>query len=531
MERQEKQLKVEQGRTDFIIIGSGIAGLYTALKLSQYGKVSVLCKKSALESNTWFAQGGIAAVFGELDSSEQHFNDTIAAGADFGSPDAVKIMVEEGPLCINDLQEMGVKFDRNGAEFALGKEGAHSHRRILRIGGDATGRYLVQSLHGIACKNDNIFFHEDAYVLDLLVDNEECKGVRWYGSGKVFEYFGKAVILASGGGGFLFWHTTNPEMATADGAALAYHAGAEVSDLEFVQFHPTVFFKEDKAFLISEAVRGEGAHLVNRHGERFMFNYHDQGELGPRDIVARALIQEKNKSKGIVCLDLRHLGEDFIQKRFPTIYKTCLEWGLDITKELIPVCPAAHYFIGGIRVDSEGKTNVKGLFAVGEAALTGVHGANRLASNSLLEALVFSRRAASYINRNTGDLELYKFKKFGRYKLSLKEQEESYIYKDNLRKLMWDNVGLFRREKTLEEAIRQLDGWMDLWDYETYNPNVRELQNMLLVSRMIAGAALYRRESRGCHYREDYPERSKEEKYHFVFQKKHGVKGVEDRCL
>lgn len=530
MAGQEKQAEVVQGVTDYIIIGSGIAGLYTALKLSRCGRVSVFCKKSALESNTWFAQGGIAAVFGERDSAEQHFNDTMIAGADFGNPDAVRVMVEEGPLCINDLQDMGVKFDRRGEEFALGKEGAHSRSRILRIGGDATGRFLVQSLHRIACNNKNITFHEDAFILHLLTDKGFCKGVRWYESGKVSECYGKAVVLASGGGGYLFRHTTNPEMATADGAALAYDAGAEVSDLEFVQFHPTVFFKDDKAFLISEAVRGEGAHLVNINEERFMFNYHEAGELGPRDVLARALIQEKMKTNGNVCLDLRHLGGDFIKKRFPTIYRTCYEWGLDITKELTPVCPAAHYFIGGIKVDPEGKTGVEGLYAVGEAALTGVHGANRLASNSLLEALVFSRRAARYISRNSGHAGQAKNAEFTWYEPCREESEQSFNYKNSLRELMWDKVGLFRSEKTLEEAVSQIDEWINFWHLDTYNPHVRELQNMLLISRMIAGAALHRRESRGCHFREDYPERSAEGKYHLVFQKKHGIEGVKKRC-
>lgn len=514
--------------TDFIIVGAGIAGLYAALKLARFGKVAIFCKKTARESNTWYAQGGIAAVFGKLDSAKQHYEDTLKAGAYFGDPEAIKIMVEDGPSCINDLQELGVIFDRNGEELALGKEGAHSRRRILRIGGDATGRFLVQSLYRAACDNKNITFYEDAFILDLLVEDNICRGIRWSNDEKTGLCFGRSVILATGGGGYLFQHTTNPGTATADGAALAYHAGAVLGDLELVQFHPTVFFKEDKAFLISEAVRGEGAHLINDNGRRFMFDYHELGELGPRDIVARALIQEKSKGSKGVYLDIRHLDKDFIIGRFPTIYETCKSWGLDITSNPVPVCPAAHYFIGGIKVDINGKTDVEGLFAVGEAALTGVHGANRLASNSLLEALVFSRRAVSYIGGS--NKEVMAVERDFKDDLIDKSEADIDICIKDLRSLMWNKVGLFRREEVLSQAVSEIESMLTEWSGETVSFRIKELQNMILVSRMIAGAALMRRDSLGCHHRDDYPEPAKEGKYHIFFHKKDDLKGVAESC-
>ncbi len=530
MEKRDQNLKKFGEKSDFIIIGSGLAGLYAALLLSRYGNVLVLSKKSVVESNTWYAQGGIAAALSDPDSPAQHFADTMTAGAGFNDPEAVNILVEEGPKGIKELQELGVAFDRQGKDLALGQEGAHSFRRVLRIGGDATGRHLVDSLYRLAQQKENIFFDENAFVVDLIVDKGECKGICWYHNGEIFYLYSKAVILATGGGGFLFSRTTNPETATADGVALAYHAGAAVANLEFVQFHPTVFFKESKAFLISEAVRGEGGYLVNETGERFMFNYHQDGELGPRDIVARAIVWEMNNTGGSVYLDLRHLPGDFIKKRFPTIYAKCLEWGVDITMELLPVCPASHYFIGGVKVDHDSKTTVERLFAVGETASSGVHGANRLASNSLLEALVFSRRAAYYIAENLASKDLPAPVKVETVIPQSRESENALQAKIELRRLMWEKVGLFRQEDVLLEAIQQIEEWMEKFDYETKIPEIKELQNMLLVSRLIAEASLRRRESRGCHFRLDYPEISPEAMYYLIFQKKDGFKGVQLHC-
>lgn len=542
--------------TDYLIVGSGIAGLYSALLLARYGKVLVLCKRSALESNTWLAQGGIAAVFGEKDSLDQHMVDTITAGAEFNDRDAVKMMVEEGPGCIYELEKLGVDFDRQGDELALGQEGAHTRRRVLRIGGDATGRFLVQSLTRLAYDEDNITIVEDAFALDLLGDENECKGVRWTQDEQLYDTYCKAVVLSTGGGGYLYWHTTNPETATADGSALAYKAGAGIGDLEFVQFHPTVFFKGEKAFLISEAVRGEGAYLVNEKGERFMKEYHPDEELGPRDVVSRAMMREMEKYNQNVYLDLRHLDGKYIKERFPTIYTTCYEWGVDITSERIPICPAAHYFIGGIVVDSESRTGVNRLFAVGEAAATGVHGANRLASNSLLEALVFSKRAANFIGENQHLLEFpvpFEGESFRagvdtagegeqldkKVEKGLDRELDREVVKENeaiafsteLRKMMWQKVGLFRQESTLQEAVAQLDKWIEDYNFYTQNPRIKEVQNMLLTSRLLAEAALQRRESRGCHYRDDYPEVFPEENYHLIFQRGSGFKGVKQECL
>jgi len=530
VEEREQKLKNFGENSDFIIIGSGLAGLYAALLLSRYGNVLVLSKKSVAESNTWYAQGGIAAALGDPDSPAQHFADTMTAGAGFNDPEALNILVEEGPRGIKDLQELGVVFDHQDEGLALGQEGAHSFRRVLRIGGDATGRHLVDSLYRLAQQKENIYFDENAFVVDLIVDKGECKGICWYHEGKVFYLYSKAVILATGGGGFLFSRTTNPETATADGVALAYHAGAAVANLEFVQFHPTVFFKESKAFLISEAVRGEGGYLVNEAGERFVFNYHKDGELGPRDIVARAIVWEMNNTGGKVYLDLRHLPAHFIKERFPTIYTKCLEWGVDITVELLPVCPASHYFIGGVKVDYDSKTTVKGLFAVGETASSGVHGANRLASNSLLEALVFSRRAAYYIGENLAYKDHPAPAKQETVTYNTKESEKALQIKTELRRLMWEKVGLFRQEDVLLEALQQIEEWMKIFDYKTKIPEIKELQNMLLVSRLIAEASLQRRESRGCHFRVDYPDTSPEAMYYLIFQKKDGFKGVQLHC-
>ena len=548
--------KNQSNSTDYLIVGSGIAGLYSALLLARYGKVLVLCKGSSLESNTWLAQGGIAAVFGEKDSLDQHMTDTITAGVGFNDRKAVRMMVEEGPGCIYELEKMGVDFDRQGDDFALGQEGAHTRRRVLRIGGDATGRFLVQSLTRLAHEENNITIAENAFALDLLGDENECKGVRWTQDEKLYETYCKAVILSTGGGGYLYWHTTNPESATADGSALAYKAGAGIGDLEFVQFHPTVFFKGEKAFLISEAVRGEGAYLVNEKGERFMKEYHPDEELGPRDVVSRAMMREMEKDNQNVYLDLRHLDGKYIKERFPTIYTTCYDWGVDITRDRIPICPAAHYFIGGIVVDSESRTGVPRLFAVGEAAATGVHGANRLASNSLLEGLVFSKRAASFIGECPDLLEFPSpiegesfragvdgadegdevGKKFDEeldreHDRDVVKENEAIAFTTELRKMMWQKVGLFRNESTLQEATAQLDRWIEDYNFYTQNPRIKEVQNMLLVSRLLAEAALQRRESRGCHYRDDYPETSSEGNTHLIFQRRSGFKGVKQECL
>lgn len=523
--------RLEVDTTDFVVIGSGIAGLYTALQLAEQGDVTVLCKKGALVSNTWYAQGGIAAAYGSQDSPELHFEDTLEGGCRFGDPRVIKIMAEEGPQRIRELQSMGIEFDHEGEELALGREGAHSRNRILRIGGDATGRFLIESLFHLARDNSRIHFHEDSYVLDLITEGTGCKGVRWTGGGRLHDCFCKAVILATGGGGYLYWHTTNPETATGDGLALAYRAGAGLRDLEFIQFHPTVFFLSDtKAFLISEAVRGEGAYLVNSRGERFMSEYHPMEELGPRDVVARAIVMEMKRTGDKVFLDLRHLGEKFIQGRFPTIYNTCREWGIHITGEKIPVVPAAHYFIGGVRVDRDGFTGINNLYAVGEVASTGVHGANRLASNSLLEALVFGKRVADAVSglkaKNGTTLKGLPEE----YSVTVKNHDPARL-KESLRKLMWEKVGLFRTGEGLGGFVARVDEWMNSFNDHNGIPGNREVQNMLLIARLIGEAALQRKESRGCHFRADYPEVSSDRgEYHLLFQRDNRFKGVAESC-
>ena len=498
-------LSGEEARVDFVIVGSGIAGLYTAIRLAGHGRVLVLSKQELIAGNTWFAQGGIAAAFSAEDSPELHLEDTWKAGSRFGDREAISILVQEAPLRIRDLQEMGVQFDCRNGSLDLGQEGAHSRKRILHIGGDATGRELVEALLRKA-RSLGVQFIENAFVTRLVTRDGCCCGGCFQKGRRCVLLTSRVVILATGGCGQLFKYTTNSPAVTGDGLALAFRAGAVLRDLEFFQFHPTVFFPpQGRPFLISEAVRGEGARLVNCRGEAFMKDYHPRGELGPRDVVSRAIVSEQRRTGGPVFLDLRHLGADFIQGRFPTIYRRCREWGVDITRELIPVSPAAHYLIGGIQVDLEGRTAVPNLFAVGETASTGVHGANRLASNSLLEGLVFGHRvaaaaaqaepqAAGGADRDSGGEGL---------PATTEAERECARLREPLQALMWEKVGLVRREEGLAEALRRLEGWRPLLEYEFLVPELQENRNMLLIALLMTRAALWRRQSKGCHYRED----------------------------
>jgi L-aspartate oxidase len=495
-----------------LVIGSGVAGLYTAIKSTQYGKVLIVTKKAIDESNTRYAQGGIAAVIADEDSPDFHLRDTLMAGAGLCDEDAVDVLVHEGPARINELIRLGTKFDLEDGELALTREGAHSQRRILHAHGDSTGAEIVRALARQASEQPDIEIWDDHFAIDLLTVDGECIGALVQRSdGSRVAVFAKATILCSGGAGQLYRYTTNPEIATADGIAMAYRAGAEVRDMEFVQFHPTALsYPGAPRFLISEAVRGEGAYLRNAHGERFMEKVHPLLELAPRDVVARAILDEMARTKTtFVYLDITHEPREKVLHRFPMIYTTCLHYGLDLTTDWIPVAPAAHYMMGGVKTNLSGETTVKRLFACGEVSSTGVHGANRLASNSLSEALVFGKR----IIKKLAELP----------ELSLTELPGSYadrlamaLRKDvpmtpvvekklKLQKVMLRHVGLVRSEEGLEKAVDELKRLTSLFESRLTKREEYEFANMLTVALLIAVAAQIRQESRGGHYRSDFP--------------------------
>lgn len=501
----------DRGWTDFIVVGSGIAGLYTALHLVDFGRVTVISKQDLCAGNTRFAQGGVAAAFSADDSPELHLEDTWQAGGGFGDRAAISVLVREAPEVITDLIKRGIKFDHRNGEVDLGREGFHSRKRIWHIGGDATGKELLKTLLREAKKN-KIQFLENAFVEHLLVGEDGCCGVSFITGEKRFILQAGAIILASGGCGQVYRYSTGAREVTGDGLAMAYRAGAVLRDLEFFQFHPTVFFPpRGGPFLITEAVRGEGAYLVTHGGDRFAASYHPLGELGPRDVLSRAILAEQNRTRQPVYLDLRHLGAAFIRDRFPTVYRGCLEWGLDVTSERIPVSPSAHYLIGGIEVDLEGRTSVRNLFAVGEVASTGVHGANRLASNSLLEGLVFGRRVAGAaaavraIDRGSGRVNEF-LPELDRGEATPGQESACRAVRPLLQKLLWEKVGLMRNASGLESALAQLRQWLPLLNCRFMQQGLCETQTMILLGAMMAGAAAARCESRGCHYRADFPE-------------------------
>ncbi|WP_309122862.1 L-aspartate oxidase [Paenibacillus sp.] len=497
--------------TDVIVIGSGIAGLYTALKAADAKqRVMMIAKKSLLESNTRYAQGGIAAVISDEDSPLYHRQDTLIAGAGLCTSAAVDVLVHEGPDGVQELIRFGTQFDReDGGEYALTMEGAHSQRRILHAQGDATGAEIVRALAAETRRNERIEVWDDHFCLDLVTDQGECCGVvveRPFGGERVF-VMAKATVLCTGGAGQLYRYTTNPEIATGDGIAMAFRAGAYVQDVEFVQFHPTALtYPGAPRFLISEAVRGEGAVLRNIRGERFMERYHPQLELAPRDVVARAIVSEIDKTKStFVYLDLTHESQDVVKARFPTIYEFCLRYGLDLSSDWIPVAPAAHYMMGGVKTDLHGETNVRRLFACGEVSSTGVHGANRLASNSLSEAIVFGRRIVERIRALPPlerDPEFHVV--LGRTDASTQPVVERRL---KLQKLMLRYAGLVRNEKGLKKGLEELRKQSSLFMTKLSGREQFEYANLLTLALLTVLAALRREESRGAHYREDFPER------------------------
>ena len=507
-----------------VIIGSGIAGLYAALKIEQQlqlpNGVLLITKSKLGESNSYYAQGGMVAVLkeNEKDSVESHVTDTIKAGAGLSELDTIRFISENSDKVVKDLLKFGVEFDRDeNGKFTLTKEAAHSVRRILHSGGDATGREMEIALCQAVKENKNITLYENTVAVDLLIDENTCGGVVLLNENDEYEtIYSNTVIMATGGLGQLYQYTTNPKGATGDGFALSYRAGAILQDMEFVQFHPTAlaFDGAENRFLISEAVRGEGAKLCDEFGMEFMFKYHEKKELAPRDIVARSIFCEMNNNGDpCVFLNATGLGEEKLLKRFPTIAKKCKEYDIDITQDLIPVAPAAHYFMGGVKTNIRGESSVNGLYAIGEVSSTGLHGGNRLASNSLLECVVCAYEVAEYLKNigvnDKGDFETNE--KFNSI-ISKYEQETELkpvdvrALKEELQATMWSGVGIFRNEQVMKSAQENIEKLSKEFDREDkcLSKDEYELRNMLITAELIVKSALNRKESRGAHYRVDY---------------------------
>ncbi len=518
--------KLPRIETDVIVIGAGIAGLFTALKSSETQRVLMITKKSLFDSNTRYAQGGIAAVMSDDDSPEFLAQDTLIAGAGLCETAAVDVLVHEGPHGVQELIRYGTMFDEENGHYALTKEGAHSQRRILHANGDATGYEIVRALAERVKSSPGIELWDDHFVLDLLTENGECRGALVQKpDGSRVAVYGKATILCTGGTGQLYRYTTNPDVATGDGVAMAYRAGADIRDMEFNQFHPTsLCYPGAPRFLISEAVRGEGAYLRNIRGERFMENYHPQLELAPRDVVARAIVSEMEATKSTyVYIDITHESPELIRHRFPTIHEYCLKFGLDMTTDWIPVAPAAHYMMGGVKTDLYGETSIRRLYACGEASSTGVHGANRLASNSLSEAIVFGQRIVDAINKlpqqsaaadNGPDSDRHAVLNGTLIERRLK-----------LQKTMVRDVGLRRNRAGLLRGLEDLRKQLPLFQMNLTKREELEYANLLTCALLVAEGALHREESRGGHYREDYPQKDDQSwRVHTILHREKGIR-------
>ena len=504
--------KIESEKWDVVIIGSGIAGLYSAVNLDPSLKVCILSKETMDENNSYLAQGGIAAAIGADDLPEYHFTDTIKAGAGHCDEEAVNVLVEEAPKDIDILCKLGTNFDRNSdGTLTTTREGGHGRFRIVHALGDATGKEVVDSLLRVCRKKENITIKENCFAIDLFVQGGRCVGVL-IAEGIDAEAAKKAlycrsVICASGGIGQVYKNTTNSEVVTGDGISMAYRAGAVLTDMEFVQFHPTAFYKptqEGSRFLISEAVRGEGGILLNINHERFMHKYNEMGEIAPRDIVSRAIFSEMKKTgSDRVYLDITHKDADYLRKRFPTIYDRCFKEGVDITKEYIPVSPVQHYFMGGIRTDLMGRTNIEGLYACGEAANTGVHGANRLASNSLLEGLVFGRRCAGDINCNISRFELENVY-FSNTSKNYGKSLDTAKIRNEIKAQMDANAGIERNGPDMEETLRWINSIISsLEEADLRSVSTMETLNIAYIASLILKSAIARRKNCGSHYRTD----------------------------
>ncbi len=499
---------IPQMHTDFLIIGGGAAGFRAAIESAKHGETLLVTKDKLGESNTMYAQGGIAVAINAGDQVMFHVEDTLIAGDGLCDEEAVRVMVEEGIDRVDELVSWGANFDRQGKNLVFTMEAAHRMRRIIHAKGDATGAETENVLIRKASEFSNLNFMDHKFVVDLITEDNRCFGALFIDEldSKVMAVIAKATILAAGGLCQIYRYTTNPEVATGDGYAIAYRAGCEMTDMEFVQFHPTTLYVSGAPrFLISEAVRGEGAILVNANGERFMKNYHELGELAPRDVVSRAIVKETERTNtDCVFLNLTHLDPLFIKNRFPTIYERCKQYGIDITKDLVPVNASAHFMMGGVKTNLNAETNIDSLYACGEVACTGVHGANRLASNSLLESLVFGVRASVSAVKCINDKIPESITRL-KHKSKIKHNNVDFKKIRNMvRKIMWEEVGIVRTKDSLRRAIDFLE------EHFAITPDSRysfELQNMLDISRLIAKGSLIRQESRGAHYRSDYPNR------------------------
>lgn len=499
-------------QADFLVIGSGVAGLRAALELSREGRVMMFTKGHPLQSNSIFAQGGVAVALSEEDDVAIHRTDTLKAGHGLCRTEAVRVLVEEGPARIQELIRWGAKFDKTDGKFAFAREAAHSRSRILRARGDATGNEMVRALMAQVARQKRIQRLDYHFTVDLVVDQGRCCGavVLDEASSKQFMVPARAVVLSTGGAGQIYARTTNPPNATGDGMAMAFRAGAMLQDMEFVQFHPTsLYLPSSPPFLLSEAMRGEGGQLRNNKGELFMQRYHPLGALAPRDIVSRAIWAEMAATRARhVYLDVTHLGAEFIKRRFPTIYATCLRSDIDITEEWIPVSPSAHYMMGGVWTDVNGATTLPGLFAAGEVACSGVHGANRLASNSLLEGLVFGMRAGAAAIAFAQGHEIPQLSpRAGALPASREASlEDVEKLRSSLRRTMWGQVGVVRSRESLIRATAQLSRWAQLVAKFSTTRAELEVKNMVQVAHCVAEAALWRENSVGAHFRSDYPE-------------------------
>lgn len=512
--------------SDFLIIGSGIAGLSFALRAADHGTVAIITKREVTESATNYAQGGIASVFSQEDTFESHKEDTLVAGAGICHEDVVQMVVEEGPKVIRNLIDWGVQFTTSGDSYDLTREGGHSQRRILHAD-DVTGREIERALVEAVRKHPNIQIFEHHIAIDLITEGKlvrkrlkhnRCLGahVLDINSETVKTFAAKITLLATGGAGKVYLYTCNPDVATGDGVAMAYRAGATIANMEFMQFHPTTLFHPlAKSFLISEAVRGEGAILRRADGTAFMEKYHHLKDLAPRDIVARAIDNEmKTYGDDCVYLDITHKDPDYVRSRFPNIYQTCLDYGLDMTRQPLPVVPAAHYLCGGVAVDLNGETDIKHLYAIGEVAFTGLHGANRLASNSLLEAAVYAGRAYQHAVQQLAKAS-YEFPEEMEWDSGTATNSDEMVVVsqnwDEIRRFMWNYVGIVRTDKRLERALRRIALIQEeiedyYWDF-IVTSDLIELRNIATVAELIVRCAQQRKESRGLNYNIDYPQR------------------------
>jgi len=506
---------------DTIVVGSGLAGLTAAYHASKKGSVAIITKSQLDISNSYYAQGGIAAVTAPEDSFESHIQDTLTAGRGLCDLNAVKILVSEGQHCVQELISLGMEFDKENGEFVLGLEGGHSHRRILHAGGDATGKGLTSFMLKKVQERSSISVFEYTTVIELLVNGQVCRGVQAFDfvSGKNLIFKSNSTIIATGGLSRIYDRSTNPHTATGDGIALAYNAGAKLADIEFIQFHPSaLYIPGEEAFLISEAVRGEGAWLFTPTGERFMPPIHPLAELAPRDVVAHAIYtQMQMYHSDFVYLSLKHLNPEVIKKRFSTIYHTLLKYNIDLTSDLLPIAPAAHYMVGGIQTDLHGETNIKGLFACGEVASTGVMGANRLASNSLLECLVFGRRVAEKANQ--GKFIAEQLPEINEIHVDQANENLFLETKNQIASLMSKKAGIVRTANKLKEALTELQEIEKLLPEQITEYNILKIKHNIDICRLICESALIREESRGGHIREDFPEEKPEFCFHLIQQK------------